>query len=379
MSGTRVKCLRCSAVLAVPADVTNERVRCPVCRGVFRVRVHKKVSLDETVADWLDDSLHRDEPVPAGSDPGRTSVPVEIEGVGEEPRAIFDEGGQMRLVALDRRGVLLEFPADFLRAPAFRVSIPRRCIHCAARAHLSAHLVIYTPRLRDSISLEAEHAAGNLSISQDKLGNFQGVELLEHLPEVPNVPPPGNLPMPYWVCDMCRGAGCISGRIRVNTDTGKGLCRLYFRNLRMAMGFFANACGTDSDPYRQLAGYYERTEEDPWDAMPTVVRNRLEQWYRPGEDERFLAYIPDRSFVRTEDGMNGLVVSDHRLVYHRPPRHQELAVGQELAVHIRAAMGEQVAILEGADFKRRLVKLDRGGRMLLRRALSEGGFNANWR
>jgi len=379
MTGTKLKCPRCNRLLALPPDLTNERVRCPVCRTVFRVRIHKKVSLDETVADWLDDGMPRDEPGPPAVDPGRTSFPVEVEGLSDRPQAIFDEAGQMRIVAADRRGVLLEFPADFLRVPAFRASIPRRCVHCTARTHLSAHLVIYTPRLRDSISLEAEHAAGKLSIRQDKLGNFQGVELLEQLPEVPNVPAPGHLPMPYWVCDMCRGAGCISGRIRVNTDTGKGFCRLYFRNLRMAMGFFANACGTSGAEYRKLATYHERAEQDPWDAMPTVVRNRVEQWFRRREGERFLAYVPDRSFVRTEDGMNGLVISDRRLVYHHPPRHQELPVGKELAVHIRTAMGEQIAILEGADFKRRLIKLDRGGRMLLRRALSKGGFNAKWR
>ncbi len=379
MLGMKVNCPRCTTSLSLPTDVGNERVRCPVCRGVFRVRIHKKIALDETIADWLDESLRRDEPEQVTPDPARTSFPAEIEGLGDTQRAIFDDADRMHLVAADRRGVVLEFPAEFLRVEAFRASIPRRCIHCSARTHLSAHVVIYTGQLRDSISLEAEHAAGKLSIPPEKLGNLAGVDLLKRLPEVPGVPSPGNLPMPYWVCDMCRGAGWISGQIRVSADTCKGSCRLFFRNLKMAMGFFANACGTDSKHYRKLAEFHEHWQENPWNALPTVVRHRLEQWFEPAEDEQFLAYIADRGFVRSEDGMNGVVVSTQRLVYHHPPRHQELECGKDLTVHLRMAEGQQIATLEGDGFKRRLITVDRVSRMLLRRVLSKAGFKATWK
>ncbi|KKM05480.1 hypothetical protein LCGC14_1753730, partial [marine sediment metagenome] len=277
------------------------------------------------------------------------------------------------------RGALLEFPADHLRREEFRGAIPRVCIHCAAQAHLSAHLVIYTSQLRDSVSLEDEHAAGQLSIPQDEVGISQGLDLLKLLPEVPNVPEPGNRPMPYWVCDLCRGAGWISGQIQVNSKTGKGFCRLFFRNLKIALNFFAATAGKDSKHYRKLATFYEHTEEDPWDALPSVVRHRVEQWFRPKGKEQFLAYVPDRAFVRTQDGMNGLVISDQRLVYHHPPRHQESPAKNELTLQTRLADGKEIATVEAAGFKRRSITLDRAGRMLFRRALSKGGFTAQWR
>jgi len=382
MAGKRVKCPKCKKVLGLPADFTEGKIRSPACRGVFRVRKSKhKVSLDETVADWLmDDSSPAPpgESAPAERKPPAAAVPAE--------RAVAAPGRSRpaacpRLVAVDRSGALFEFPVDFLRSPEFRCAIPRACIHCTARTHLTAHVVIFTPQLRDSISLEAEHAAGQLSLPQEKIGNARGTAVLELLPEVPNVPPPGNLPMPYWVCDMCRGAGWISGQIQVNTDTGRGFCRLRMRNLKMALGFFSNVGGEGCADYEKLKEFVEHTEQDPWDALPTVVRHRVEQWFRPNTKagEQFLAYIPDRAFVRTEDGMNGLVISNHRLVYHHPPRHQECPRDRELTIQVRIAEGKEIVSIEAAGFKKRSVTLDRGGMMLFRRALSKGGFRAKWR
>ncbi len=377
MPDKRVKCPRCDKTLGLPADFTEGKIRCPACRGVFRVRrSKKKISLDETVAGWLMD----DSAKPASAERAAPAAPQATEAPPART-APAQPATCPRLVAVDRSGALFEFPAAFLRSPQFRCSIPRACIHCTARTHLAAHVVIFTPQLRDSISLEAEHAAGRLSLPQDKIGSAQGVAVLQLLPEVPGVPPPGNLPMPYWVCDMCRGEGWISGQIQVNTATGQGFCRLRMRNLKIALGFFGNAGGEGCEDYERLKHFVEHTEQDPWDALPTVVRHRVEQWFRPNakEGEQFLAYVPDRAFVRTEDGMNGLVISNRRLVYHHPPRHQECPRQTELTIQLRIAEGKEIVSIEAAGFKKRSVTLDRGGMMLFRRALSKGGFKAKWR
>jgi len=285
----------------------------------------------------------------------------------------------MRLVSVERRGALFEFPARNLRSESFRCAIPRACVHCLARVHLSAHVIIYASRLRDSISLEAEHAAGQLRIPQEQLRNVEGTAVLKLLPEIPNVSPPGNLPMPYWVCELCSGTGRISGQIRVNPDTGKGICRLWIRNLKLALGFCKRVCGEGGRDYESLREFVERMEEDPWEALPSVVRHRVEQWFRARVGERFLAYVPDRAFVRNEDGMNGLAVTTHRLVYHHPPLHQESPRQNELTIQLRQAEGKEIANIQAARFKPRMIVLDRSGMMLFRRALSQGRFTARWR
>ena len=110
-----------------------------------------------------------------------------------------------------------------------------------------------------------------------------------------------------------------------------------------------------------------------------MVRHRGEQWFRPRIGERFLAYVPDRAFARTEDGMYGLAISTHRLVYHHPPLHQECSRQSGLTLQVRHAKANEVLTVEAPHFKRRTVTLDRSGMMVLRRALSNGDFRANWR
>ena len=75
---------------------------------------------------------------------------------------------------------------------------------------------------------------------------------------------------------------------------------------------------------------------------------------------------------------NGLVISDERLVFHHPPRHQESLAKYELSLQIRLADGKEVATVEAAGFKKRAITLDRAGMMLFRRALSKGRFTAKW-
>ena len=97
------------------------------------------------------------------------------------------------------------------------------------------------------------------------------------------------------------------------------------------------------------------------------------------DTEKFLAYVPDRAFVRTEDGMNGLVISDKKLVYHHPPLHQETPRDVKLTIVLRIEKGDEVATIEAPDFKRRSIVLDRQGMLLFRRALSKGKFKAEWK
>ena len=373
MSSRRAKCPKCGTVLQVHGDIGLAAVRCGACRTVFHLPPPEQVA-DETIAGWLGAGLDDEEDAAATAAPAPAPAPD-----SPPPPKPTSPPKSLRVVSIQRRGVLFEFPAKLLRDESFRCALPRCCAHCLARGHLSAHLIIYTPELRDSIALEREHEAGHLKIPQSELAGLHGPELLNRLPEVPNVPEPGNLPMPYWVCDMCSGAGSISGQIRVNAATGRGICRLLMRNLQMSVSFLANAGGEGTKDYAELREFLAHMQEDRWDAMPSVVRHRLEQWFRAAKGERFLAYVPDRAFVRTEDGMNGIIISTGRLVYHHPPMHQEVSAAMKLTIRVRSAQGNEVASIEAPAFKRRSITLDRGGMMLLRRSLSQARFATEWK
>ena len=380
MEARRIKCPSCSAVLTLPEGLGGRMLRCGRCRKVFSLPPVQMLP-DDTILGWLGGEEDRGEPLAA-----KTAAPLGIDfsaAGGDDLLPAQDAAsggeGKIRLVRLEDKGALFEFPASRLREESFRIAIPRVCVHCRARSQLSAHVVVFTSRLLDSVTLESEHPAGRLAIDLRDIAAPKGAELLARLPEVPGVPAPGNLPMPYWVCDLCNGVGDIAGQIKVNPATGQGLCRLRLWNLSVALKFFANAGGEGTPTYEKFRRHLQHIEEDRWAALPPVVRHRLEQWFRPTGGERFLAYVPDRSRRRSEDGMAGLAISDTRLVYHRPPLHQELPRGAGLAVQVRWADGREVATIDAPQCKRRSIILDRNSLKLLRRSLSEGNFHAAWR
>ncbi len=380
-----VGCPSCGTVLGLPSVLRQHVVRCGQCRTVFRVAA-TQLEVDEQVLGWLKTEDVELEEHPAA----KTAAPIESdfmvshgEGLSQADASRTSSpvdvgGGQVRLVKVEARGALFEFAPKRLREDAFRCAIPRVCIHCLARAHLTAHLVIFTGQLRDSISMEAEHKAGHQSIPQEQLRQLKGAELLAQLPQVPNVPAPANLPMPYWVCDLCNGAGAIGGQIQVNNATGEGFCRLAVRNLKIGLKFFENVGGTGTPVHARFQEFLRHFEADRWDALPSVVGHRVEQWFRAEDGERFLGYIDDLSRRRSERGMAGLVVTDRRLIYHRPPRHHQIERGSSLSVQVRMASGKEIATIDAPDFKRRSISLDRRGIRRFRRCLSEGGFGAVW-
>lgn len=357
-------------------SVDNAAVRCGACKNAFSLGHGRGDAMEDTVAGWLSQTAEM--PGIGDSESDQPSPPPRHFQPASHQAANPLSDKCPRLVQLQQRVALFEFPADSLRRDDFRCAIPRVCVHCQSRMHLRAHVVIYTTQLRDSISLEAEHKACELVIPQEQLGQAHGAELLARLPEVPNVPPPANLPMPYWVCDMCSGTGEISGQIQVDATTGRGICRLALRNLQIARGFFGNAGGTGSPDHARLQDFLQRIEEDRWDALPSVVQHRLEGWFRPYPQEKFLAYVPDRALVRTEDGMAGVIVSTHRLIYHRPPLHQEVRSHIGVVLKAQHDGDKEIVQMEAPEFKRRQMVVDRGGLVVLRRAISEGHFHATW-
>jgi len=374
----RVQCPACGALLGTTPECFDKPVRCGRCQHRFRLsaRPIRAAVPDETIASWLTAEQAAEM---AEAAPSQPTHPQEDETPSGGTAVLPALGDGLRLVRIDHGGALFEFPSSCLMSEAFRCSMPRRCLGCSARAHLRAHVIIFATELTDSISLEAEHSAGALVLSEAEVRDLSGRELLGRLGGMPNVPAPGNLPMPYWLCDMCSGAGAISGQIKIHSGTGEGLCRLRLRNLRRAEEFLIAVGKEDTPCHETLLEKINATAEKPWDQLPDVVQHRIQQWFRPDGDERFLTYIPDRDHARTEDGMAGLVISSRRLIYHTDMRHREADVAQPVELTLATSAGKEALRIKTPAWQVKRMPLDRRGESRLRRGLAMANCRAIWR
>jgi hypothetical protein len=229
------------------------------------------------------------------------------------------------------------------------------------------------------VSVKAEHDAGKLIVPEQELRGLNDEEMLGRLPKVPNATPPSDLPMPYWLCDMCSASGIIEGRVEINTATGRGRCRLRIQPLRRAEEFLVAAGGKGSEGHGQLVELIEATAELPWDRLPMVVQDRIEQWFKPDKGEGFIAYVADRDHTRTEDGVAGLLVSNRRLIYHTRTRHRELDIHTKVEIQL-AMTGPRghLRITAGGPWVKHLT-VDRDGVRRLRGALTQAKCPAQWR
>ncbi len=341
----------------------------------YRFRLPKRIAVtDEAIAEWLWQGSNRDPD--ANSDEPKQPPPPPPSGETAILPALTDT---FRMVRADEKGAMFEFPASRLREVEFRAAIPRKCLRCDTGKHLGAHLVIYSSRLLDSFSLESRQTDMTLSAPVDELVDLEAEELLGRLPQVPSAPPPGNLPMPYWLCDMCSGTGLIAGQIQMNEQTQKGVCRLLIRNLGAADEFLVAVGGGNTQYHMELRRFIEAAAARPWQGLSETVQHRLEAWYKPHQGERFVTYIADRDRFRTEDGMSGIVITDLRLIFHGRGRHHEASLADSLEFRLTGDGGRAKLRIYASQWNVPRMGVDRDGLARLRRAMTKMKFHARWR
>ncbi|MFA6132925.1 MAG: hypothetical protein WC869_02770 [Phycisphaerae bacterium] len=369
----QVLCPSCGTILEVPPGKADCFVRCGKCHTRFRLPKRIAVT-DDAVTDWLSeehDEEAKEHAVAAALRPHEEAA----SGTGTFVLPAVHE--PIRLVKSDASGVLLEFAASRLTDPAFRCCMPRKCLRCGGQSNLGAHAIIYSTTLVDESSLEAEHSDGALSLKGPGIADLSDEELLNRMPKVPNVPPPANLPMPYWLCDMCTSRDILSGQIRMTTQ-GLGLCRLWIGNLRRAEEFLVAAGGKDTAAYTEIHRRIHAMAENPWSSLPPVVQNRLQQWFRPQNGEHFIAYVADRDRARSEQGLAGIVVTSKRLICHTLSRHKETAATDKVEFDEVLAYGKQCLLIRCPAWEFKYMTVDREGLAILRHALTKAKIPAAW-
>lgn len=381
MAARRVRCPECTVILDIPADYPGRRIRCSVCKADFLL---PGVS-DDDILDWIateeepEDTAHGAAAMAPA--PGDThSPPVDSEDEEQEDAFSGYSAGAEGLVLLrvDSHGALFEFPAGLLEPLAFRAALPRKCLRCGTRRFLTPHMVIFGPMLKDCTTLEAEFLTRSIRLEEQEIRDLSTEEVLRRLPGPENLPAPANLPMIYWVCDLCSPAKLIYAQNRLNPDTHEGRCCLQIHRLSRAEEFLRAVGGEGSEAHRELLAVMEKHPETPWDNLPGMVQQRIQHWFAPHRGERFVAYCPDRSRTRKEDGMAGVLVSTRRLIYHTALRHHESEKGESLELSFAMDNGRQTLRIQAPLWEVKNMVVDKEGLRALRQALTEQRFPAQW-
>ena len=281
------------------------------------------------------------------------------------------------LIRIDQRGAMFEFPASLLVGETIRGAMPRRCLRCGETHHIHSHMVIFAHHMTESSSIEAQYAPGQKSLSEKDILKKSTADILQLLPEIRKIPSPGNLPMPYWICDMCSPSNMVYAQNMIGSN-GEGTCRLQIQRIWRAEEFFIAAGGQDSNAHKEIIEAFEGNAEKPWDTLPGAIQQRLQQWYKPHKGERFVAYIPDRMRVRTQDGMGGVVLTNRRLIYNCAQRYHEVERGEQLDMDFARSEEKMTLHIKTPSWEVTKMIVDKHGLERLRRSMWQEKFPAVW-
>jgi hypothetical protein len=156
-------------------------------------------------------------------------------------------------------------------------------------------------------------------------------------------------------------------------------CRIQIARLWRAEEFLVNVRGEGTPAFEELQRRLEENPQTPWDTLPGVVQQRIRQWFKPIKKEKYIAYIPDRTRSRTEDGMVGVVVSTRRLIYNSSMRHYENEKGSPLELDFAMESGRLGLHIKGAGWEIKNMIVDKPDLENLRRSLTGEKFPAVWR
>jgi len=384
MGKIQVQCPACSARLDVSEKFLGRRGRCKRCGNVFTIEVSLDVAdappgdIEGSVMSWLGDGPpigSASQASPAAARPNVKAPPAASPAAAPAP-AGKSRDEAIRLGHVDDMGAFFLFTPELLRDPDFRASFPQRCLLCGSDHGLSVHLVLWSSKLpfRGQFGTHTSTSCNVFELA--KLGRPAGHDLLGMLQPVANLPEPYSLPFPYYVCRSCSAVGALVTDVRHTGE--REICELGFYSMKVAEDFLLAYCGPKCPTLKQLRKAMGTRKGDAWQALPLAVRSRIRQWYQAAEGERFVAYVSDNEFAKTEAGMAGVVVTDRRMVFHKfsatleAPFQEPIAVRQ---VDKGGAVELRMAFPEGKEAK---LAVDEFGASSLREHLRKAGAKLKW-
>jgi len=332
-----VTCPHCKQGYRVRHSQLGRQAKCSSCSNQFELLVpdyHK----ENEIMDWLEEaganqSAQAPDATAAGlkvNEAHEANASSQMPGVAATGPKERKAGERLHLHTINQMGAYMWFPASALSDLEFRASFPQMCSNCLTDKRLLIHLVQWPSKLPGWSQLGTREVHTRPVTKLDELPQVDRVGVLSYLPRQENLPYPYSLPFPYYVCEDCSPAGLI--HTNTSSSSSEERCWLSVSNLDIACQFYAHNRGTDDADYHKLRTHRELSKEDRWAALPLAVRNRIGQWFKPQEGERFLNYIPDEDFSKAEAGAAGLVISDRRLVCHKAQTWRDYPLTESITV-----------------------------------------------
>ncbi|HDY65861.1 MAG TPA: hypothetical protein ENH84_06480 [Phycisphaerae bacterium] len=349
MSAIEMNCPKCQAALKVPENAIGKKGRCHMCGAKFIIAPPIDESVDsgkveeDMVSAWLStapppgqETTSQKPPKP----PMKQAPPSDAKSSKSPPPASQSKPAKtsknrfpMHLDHVDTMGAFFQFKAEQLRNEKFRSSIPRQCIVCGTKNDLSIHLIVWTAKLASRHRTEVRDNSSHFVLKLDKLSTLSPRELLSKLPLVENVPEPYCLPFPYYVCPSCSAVGAVVTDVRFAPNGQVHECELGISSLSLAEKFLLAVCGTEAPGLQNIRKARKECKGDPWQQLPLSIRIRIQRWYKPKDDEKFVAYFLDADYTKAEAGLAGLVLTNHRLVYHKNVVLIEMQLSEKININ----------------------------------------------
>lgn len=229
---------------------------------------------------------------------------------------------ELRVLEMHPSGVLLGFDAQLLDLPAFRAALPMWCLACEQKEQtkLIARPLIWNDRLnRQDMGPEEVEAYYSIPVRAHQTGR----DVLDTMREIDGMARPFNHPIPYYICEACSP----KWHVHCHTATEKGgvLCEAMIPSGPYALAWLGRVNGVCGEEYEELEAHVAQTsQDDAWQAVPDLVRQRLGAWFDYGSGERFQVYLKDSDYPKADAGLGGLVLTDKRLVFCKYHRHGAL-------------------------------------------------------
>jgi len=335
MDSTEIRCSHCSAVIKNTEDLTPGEIFCPECGKSFELSGSSK---------------------PEGEN-------------------IFPGGFELQFA--EAGGVELQFNADLLKNDDFRSAMPRRCLRCGANTFLTTHVVAFPEQLRDCVPLEEEIGIEPLRLQDSLIWNSPGKELLSHIPNIEGPVNPLNLPIPFWVCDLCKPEKLIFSKAEFDMVDDHWVCLVRIANLTSVKELLVNLGGEGSKMFNDIQAALSKDPESAWTRLDKYTRTRLEIWYKPLNKEVFHLFLPNRQ-AEGESGKTGIIISNRRFIYRNKETVYEMNKGEKLKLSFEAINGKTHLEIEGPRWKTNDMITDRSSLMRLRRKLVELKFEVSW-
>ncbi len=375
----KLHCPGCGVALRVPPQAAGIRARCPACRATFRIPRRTDL-MEETISVWIEEDvdrlaqehekhlleeeaerLRRQEqsaakpkrsaaprsvgatpPTPPAPQPvaSELSKPLPTMEVAEPsphvlerfaaaaaspspappaapaptPAPMFHGRPRLEVIQCTSEGVLLAFDAIWLEHEGFRCSMPVRCVFSGEddRAELLARPLAFidqsSGQFRSPRELEnklEQHLPQGLLVR----------DFVRKLPNLQGMARPFNHVVPYYVMPRLAKLS-LHCRSRRREDGGH-TCMVMIPDGRYALDWLGRINSVTGEDYAQLEQEIVSLQGETWRLLPQEVRARIGVWCHFRPRERFVLYLPDTDFAKSDAGLAGLVLTDQRLVFHK--------------------------------------------------------------